>query len=156
MYIKMCVRISDGVGVVFSLSAGGERTGQVLLLYVGHAVPQVAAQLRADGLQLVQNVPYFGAVRAFLIRAVLLLPGIVARAAQLHKVVLGDEAERADYCHVEFLHGQPGRHGGKRALEGHVHEQSLEEVILVMAEGYLVAASLPGDVEECLAPIPGA
>ena len=79
----MCVRISDGVGVVFSLSAGGERTGQVLLLYVGHAVPQVAAQLRTDGLQLVQNVPYFGAVRAFLIRAALLLPGIVARAAQL-------------------------------------------------------------------------
>ena len=50
----------------------------------------------------------------------------------------------------------PGGHSVKTPLEGKVHECRVQQVVLVMTQGNLVAAKLLSQVEQLLAAIPGA
>lgn len=53
-------------------------------------------------------------------------------------LLLGDEAEGTDERDGVVLEGEDGGDGGERALEGHVHEEGVDDVVLMMTESHFV------------------
>ena len=64
--------------------------------------------------------------------------------------------ERTDDGEWHLTHLQARRHGVETSLEGEIHQCRMDEVVLMVAEGYLVAAEFLCEVEELLAAVPGA
>jgi len=104
----------------------------------------------------VEDTGYGGTVGVVLVGAQLRLFLIVVGFGVGPDVVLAAEAERTDDGEGHLAHAQFGRHGGEMALEGEVHQGSMDDIILMMAQGYLGAAEFLGEVEELLATLPGA
>ena len=65
-------------------------------------------------------------------------------------------AERADDRQWHLPHLQARRHRIETALEGEIHQSCMDEVILMVPEGYLIAAELLSEVEHFFAALPGA
>lgn len=99
------------------LHLGRQKVG----LDVGHAAPEVVTGF---GIELFERGQHFGhaaTVGGVLVGAVLLLLLILVQLGKASDVAFFDAAQGADDGHVELVHLQCRRHGGKSALEGHVH-----------------------------------
>jgi hypothetical protein len=58
----------------------------------------------------------------------------------LADVVLTAKAQWSDDGERHFMHTQLDRHGGEMTLEGEVHQGCMDNVVLMMAKGYLATA----------------
>ena len=72
----------------------------------------------------------------------------------LTDVFLGYEAQGPDDAQRIVAHRHAGLHGRDGALEGHVHQQRGDEVVLMMSQGNLVVAVIAGIFKQRLAPVP--
>ena len=79
---------------------------------------------------------------------VVLLTGI------LLDVVLLAETQRANDGQWHLAHAELGGHGGEVSLEGEVHQGRVDDVVLMVAEGYLGASQFLGKVKELLTTLP--
>lgn len=89
-------------------------------------------------------------------RAGLLLRHKSAECGVPGEVTLLDQTERTDELQRHLVHLKLGIDGRELSLEDQVHEQSLDYIVLVMAESDLVAAELLCGVEQRLAAVPRA
>jgi hypothetical protein len=71
-------------------------------------------------------------------------------------IIFGAETKRADDGEGHFPHAEQGGHGAEVSLEREVHQGSMDDVVLMVPQGYLVTPQLLGEVEELLAALPGA
>ena len=65
------------------------------------------------------------------------------------------QAKRPDDGKWHLAHAQFDGHGGKMALESEIHQGSMDDVVLMMAKGYLGASQLLGEVKKLFAALPG-
>ena len=68
---------------------------------------------------------------------------------------LGNEAERTDDGERHLAHLQQGGHCAESALEAEVQQGGMDDVVLMMAEGYLIAAEFLCQIEHLLSAVPG-
>ena len=86
----------------------------------------------------------------------LLLWDILTQFGVTTELALLNQAERTNKLQGHLVHLKFGIDSGELAIEDKIHEQGLDDIILVMAEGNLVAAKFLCSVEERLAAVPGA
>ena len=120
------------------------------------SVPQAVACLGVEAFELVEDLVHGGATGGLLVGTGCLLPEEAQLGCLGLNVGLADEAEGTDNGDGVVLEGEAGLHGLAVALVGDVHEEGGEDVVHVVAEGYLVEALTDGKGEEGLATIPGA
>jgi len=79
---------------------------------------------------------------------------VQGRGKSLDQTLLG-VGERADEDDPALEHLLPGRHRADLAFKKQVHQDGLDDVVLVVAQRHLAAPQLLGRLEERLAPVPG-
>ena len=97
-----------------------------------------------------------GAVGFALVRTECDLLLIVVLLGILAYVVFLTETQGTNDGEGHLLHLQLGRHGGEVALKGEIHQGSMDDVVLMMAKGYLRTIQLLSKIEELLAALPRA
>ena len=88
----------------------------------------------------VEELAHVVAMTVFFIWAQLHLLLIAAQLGIASDVGLFDHAERTDDAQGHLLHFEQGGHRVEAALVELVHQAGVEQVVLMMAKGYLVAA----------------
>lgn len=128
--------------------------GKIIRLYIGHACPKAMAGFGIQRLQPGKQLLHVRAVRTGFVGAGLELLPIAPPLGDACQLGLGDETEWADDFHRKLRHLQTGRHCPKGALEGEIHQERLEDIVLMVPEGYLVAAFFFGYGKKGLAARP--
>ena len=114
--------------------------GKVIRLHIRHARPKAMAGFGIQRLQPDEQIFHVRAVRTGFVGAGLQLLPIAPPLGDARQLGLGDETEWADDFHRKLRHLKTGRHRPEGALEGEIHQERLEDVVLMVSEGYLVAA----------------
>ena len=130
--------------------------GKIIRLYIRHARPKAIAGFGIQRLQPGKQLLHVRAVRTGFVGAGLELLPIATPLGDARQLDLGDKAKGANDFHRKLRHLQTGRHRPEGALEGEIHQERLEDVVLMMSEGYLVAAFFFGYGKKGLAARPRA
>ena len=118
-------------------------------------MPDGVACLWIQLFQLLEERLCGGAISGLLVGTQLELFLVMLLLGILLDVSLLTQAQRTDNGQRHLLHPELGRHRRELPLEGEVHQGSMDDVILVMAKGYLGTTQLLSDIEELLAALPG-
>lgn len=124
------------------------------LAFMLQGVPYRIPGFRAELFDTFENLFHVRTVGVGLIRAQFGLFGIVAQGCPLFEVGFMHHAERADDGHGKLPHLQPCGHGGELPLESQVEQGGVQDVILMVSEGNLVAMQFLGHGEKHLAAVP--
>ena len=98
----------------------------------------------------------FGARRGFLEWAELFLGFVATERGITAEVGFLYQAQGTNELQGHLIHLQLGVDGGEVTLEDEVHEERFDNVVLMMAESYLVAAEFACSIEERFASVPRA
>ena len=118
-------------------------------------MPEGVTRLWIQLFQLLEEGLGGGTIGGLLVRTQLELFLVMLLLGILLDVSLLTQAQRTDNGQRHLLHPELGRHRRELPLEGKVHQGSMDDVILVVAEGYLRTAQLLCHIEELLATLPG-
>ena len=118
-------------------------------------MPEGVARLWIQLFQLLEERLCGGAIGGLLVRAQLELFLVMLLLGILLDVSLLTQAQRTDNGQRHLLHPELGRHRRELSLEGEVHQGSMDDVVLVVAKGYLGTTKLLSNIEELLAALPG-
>jgi len=102
--------------------------------------PDTEAGLRVYLFDGVVKTFYLCTVRVCLIGTAFRLFLIASHLCVCLDVGFLHHTERSDDCEGHLAHLQARRHGVEAALEGEIHQGCMDQVILMVAEGDLVAA----------------
>ena len=117
--------------------------------------PDAVAHFWVQLFETVVNLLDVRAVRVGLVRTDFLLLLIALQFGVGLDVGLWNEAQRTDDRERHLAHLQQGGHCAETALETEVQQGRMDEIVLMMPEGYLVAAEFLCQIEHYLAAVPG-
>ena len=119
-------------------------------------MPDRVSGLFAELLHVLEEGLRRGAIGVVRVGAELDLFLVVMLLGILAYVVFLTEAQRADDGEGHLSHLELGRHRREVALKGEIHQGGMDDVVLMMAKGYLRAVELLRQIEKLLAALPRA
>lgn len=118
-------------------------------------MPHGVACLWVDLLKLLEDGLHGRTIGGLLVRASHFLFVETCDDGKVGNHALTDKAERTNDGERIVLQWQNWGHGSEGALEGHVHEEGDEDVVLMVTECHLVEMVCYSKLEDCLAAMPG-
>ena len=83
-----------------------------------------------------------------------LLLAVFVQFSQALYIALLNAAKGTNDGHIKLIHLQSRRHSRKGALEGHIHEQCNQHIVLMVTKGYLITTKFLSSLKESLTTIP--
>ena len=120
------------------------------------STPDTRPGLRIHGGNLVKQFPDVCTVGVVFVRTVLFLFLIAFVFCHLHEVALFYHAKRTDDGQRHLAHPELGGHTAEMALVKQSHQCGMQNVILMMPQGYLVETEFLRQIEQHLPAIPRA
>ena len=116
--------------------------GQILGFDILHGSHDAIADVGIELFELGDEVLHLCAAALLLEWACLRLALVATEQSVTRDIAFVNQTQRTDHLNRHLLHLQEWRDSAKTALENEIHQQRLDDIILMMPQCYLIASKL--------------